>query len=563
MINKNYLLIFSIILICILSIGAISASEDVNGTNLLSDSGDAVDNVMSESNNADNALSVSDEKQMDDAVGVSNEDVLGDPGTFTELNNIIKDNESGSTIHLTKNYTFTNSGRVVINKELTIDGHGYYIDGSDRQRLLNIEHPNVVLKNIHFVNGFSSYGSAIYDTSGNLTVINCTFDNCQPSYHRNNNFGATIHIVGGNNTFKNCNFSMVNKDTIYNSTYGGQTSTSFYFNNIYYGGAIFIKSGDNNFTGCRFTNTFALYNGSAIYVNGNNNIVRDSKFLNSTCSVYHFSGENSYGGAIYFNGSCNKVLNSTFKDFNVNTYGGAIYFKGCNNTVENSNFSRYYFNKNYDYNIWSQRLFYYFYTRMHPQKGTAIYFEDDNNKVINSNFSSLLSSYSNNDESGIYFKGSNNEIIDSNFTQTGLNAIYLNGNNNTVNHSYFSYNWNGGVKSYGENNNVIYSHFERNSNAVVAYGENNLINNSKFVDNGNAVTGNHSVIENSNFTGNYNVAVIVEYSNISNCVFNYNDGYLAGGAIRANSSNIISDCNFTSNTAMKGGQSLLRITIKL
>ena len=101
----------------------------------------------------------------------SNDDVEilseGNIGTFTNL----KNNISNSVNYLELNDDFelstTTDGAVISNigidiqKTLTIDGKGHYIDAKEKTNVFNI-FSKVTLKNIIFKNGKSSYGGCLY-----------------------------------------------------------------------------------------------------------------------------------------------------------------------------------------------------------------------------------------------------------------------------------------------------------------------------------------------------------------------------------------------------------------
>ena len=200
MINKKYLSLFVLLFIIVMTLGAVSASDDVNDTD------DAVLAVGD-----DDSL---EDIQTDDVLSSSNdEDVLGDgEWNLRDVQSFIDGNESGSTIHFDRNISsFFGYQGVVINKEITIDGHGHSMitTANVPARYFIVNHTGVVLKNINFCGGNEIHyksveaGGAIYSNSTNLTIINCTFDSfygirgVYQGYKAEN--GGTIYFVGGNN----------------------------------------------------------------------------------------------------------------------------------------------------------------------------------------------------------------------------------------------------------------------------------------------------------------------------------------------------------------------------
>ena len=127
---KRKFLILICLVLFIVSVACVSAAEDVNQT-------------------VDDALSVS----VDNELGVK------DNGTFTALQEKINNAGAGSTINLENDYKYDEGFRkegISINKELTIDGNGYTIDGNNEARIFEILSNDVTVRNIKFINdGFS------------------------------------------------------------------------------------------------------------------------------------------------------------------------------------------------------------------------------------------------------------------------------------------------------------------------------------------------------------------------------------------------------------------------
>lgn len=356
--NKNLFKILILVMLIILTVGFASAADDADNMTVSDDT----------SGDTDNIVGISEEDvQTDDVISLSNDDVIGEEefGTYVDLKNLIDSCPEGSTIDLNKSYRYGGNGYFTITKQLTIDGHGHTVDGNN-YRAIEVEHSNIVFKNIHF-SGRSSYGSAIYTKGAynNLTFINCTFhatSQVSSSYD-----GGLVYINGGSNTFIDCSFNDTTGNKDYYTHSGGK---NYYHNsNIKNGGLVYLNGGDNYFEGCNFTNAYASYYGGAIFINGDNNTVRDSMFINN--SVTYFN-HNTDGGSIYFNGSDNKVINSNFTDFTCGRNGGAIYFNGSNNSVINSSFKRDYYNTYFSYNDDFEKAD--FITNNRPQQGVAIYF---------------------------------------------------------------------------------------------------------------------------------------------------------------------------------------------
>ncbi|MBE6500790.1 MAG: hypothetical protein E7Z80_09700, partial [Methanobrevibacter thaueri] len=109
----------------------------------------------------------------------------GEYGTFTELQNLIDNND---VVNLTKNYMWDisfNSGSktgIYINKQVVINGNGYTIDGDYSSRLFNIT-GNVTFNNVIFTNcgpdkitNENSLGGCIYaGRDSEVKLLNCDF----------------------------------------------------------------------------------------------------------------------------------------------------------------------------------------------------------------------------------------------------------------------------------------------------------------------------------------------------------------------------------------------------
>lgn len=88
--------------------------------------------------------------------------------SFTKLQEIINNASVYDSIVLNRSYKYYPNfdsdlkNGIVINKELTLNGNGHVIDGSNQARLFNITKPSIRLENLILVNANSENGSAIY-----------------------------------------------------------------------------------------------------------------------------------------------------------------------------------------------------------------------------------------------------------------------------------------------------------------------------------------------------------------------------------------------------------------
>lgn len=115
-------------------------------------------------------------------------DIISDSGssaTFKDLQTDIQNAQNG-VVTLSRNYKFDSSvdsenlKNGISISDLTINGDGHTIDGSNLARIFNVQGGSVVLNNIKFVNGHTpeeSDGGAVLVTTGDLTVNDCQFEN--------------------------------------------------------------------------------------------------------------------------------------------------------------------------------------------------------------------------------------------------------------------------------------------------------------------------------------------------------------------------------------------------
>ena len=227
-------LIFICLILCLLSIASVCASE-VNDTVVASE--DQNDKIISIENQDNDKLSATE-----------NDELLAEPDTFTDLNNKIT--TSVDVITLDKNYTYSADNDsnfkdgIIIDRPITIDGKGYTINGNNQAKAFNIVANNVILKNITFINCKADNGGVIYWTGNSGALENCTLINNNVNGLYNNYFGGAIYWTGKNGAIKNC--------TLTNNNAGR------------YGGAIYWDGADGAVENCTLTNNFGGY-GGAIY----------------------------------------------------------------------------------------------------------------------------------------------------------------------------------------------------------------------------------------------------------------------------------------------------------
>jgi predicted outer membrane repeat protein len=187
---KGHIYILLILLVCIISISAVSATDDTASDIISTNDNEEIvlddnlnDDVISTDNSEDGKLLLEDNTE--ELISNENEKPLSEPddGTFQALQNKINAGY-GTTITLENDYKcedgFNREGIEIANA-ITIDGKGHKIDAQGKGRIfkVNIYCDNVILKNITFLNGNNALGGAIsFDSDNkNCLVSNCTFIN--------------------------------------------------------------------------------------------------------------------------------------------------------------------------------------------------------------------------------------------------------------------------------------------------------------------------------------------------------------------------------------------------
>lgn len=236
-------------------------------------------------------------------------------GTFTQLTDLINQTQEGSIIELDMDYEYDGASidGVSITKSITIDGHGYTLNGKDSGAIMDITAGTIVLKNIIFTNASlkrnisADLGAAIYNDA-DLTVINCTFTNNNAT-----NMGGAIYSKGNlvilDSTFINnhAKYGGAIENNVGNLTINNST---FIENSGIFIGAIDITKGNCTITNSTFEKNTAMMAG-AVYDDDGILTISDSIFTNNSASI---------AGAVR-GGTC---INCTFTENSAVFVGGAL-----------------------------------------------------------------------------------------------------------------------------------------------------------------------------------------------------------------------------------------------
>ena len=213
---------------------------------------------------------------------------------FTSLEELINATFEGDTLYLTQNYTY-NSAKdenyttgIPINKNITIDGQGFTINGNNAARIFYVNASNVILKNMILTNGNAYNGSAIYSLY-EITVENCTFEDNTATN------GGAIYSEGGD---------------INNSSFTNNAAEN--------GGAVYYNA-RGNITNSNFTANTAATNGGAVYF-AKRGYIENSSLINNKAT-----GNN--GGAVYFKNSGDVIKCIFINNSAPTSNGGGIFLK--------------------------------------------------------------------------------------------------------------------------------------------------------------------------------------------------------------------------------------------
>ena len=417
--------ILSIALVFLLCVSATSATE--NNTDNIVSIRETTDTVINSNvEETDEILSIEYNNQTIDSTD-SQDDNLNDnsDGTFTDLANIISN--SNGELKLTKNYVYDSSkdskykNGIKINKQITIDGKGFIINGKNNAHVFNVTASNVILRNIEFTNCYSSIlGGAIYWNGINGNLFDCSFIDCNSS-----SSGGAIYWNGAKGNLFDCSFTNCYSSS---KSYFGHTSNNVIKSSSNLGGAIYWNGANGNISNCDFVNCKV----------SNHN---DNRAMTTTYTTQYSSSTSGTG-------------NSTSNSISL---GGAIYWNGINGNLYNCNFKdcfSYSFAESktlhdHSHNIGSSNLIYsstsYCYSYSYSRSG--VYWNGNNGKVFNCNFINAPYSYASYSSSKTNNENSHSIAIANSISTSFGGSVYWNGAGGNAYNCNFSgdgYNSNSG-----------------------------------------------------------------------------------------------------------------------
>ncbi len=330
--NKIYILLL-LTLVCILSISAISASENTTDKDIISSDNNKENNlktniqyddvITSKENdelNLEETNNDEEDKSGKDKTTTLNEETL----TFRDLNRTINGN-TNSTIYLSNNYQYNEyldhgfTHGIQISRDLTIYGNGVTLNANNISSIFTLTDLNLNVKfyNLNFIKGLSYEGGIVY--GGN--AYNCTFkENYEAALHSGNAYNCTFienhyGALRSGNAY-NCTFIENDGGSIYDGTAYNCTFTG---NNHGYQMSGAIDKGEAY--NCIFTGTIGttIYHGTAYNCTFTENMgpcIEGGDAYNCT-----FTGNNAISGAGIDGGT---AYNCIFTGNNADNYGGAI-----------------------------------------------------------------------------------------------------------------------------------------------------------------------------------------------------------------------------------------------
>ena len=280
---------------------------------------------------------------------------LASEGSFDDLQGEVDNTSAGSVLKLNKDYNGTANAKIIVNKDLTIDGQGHTIDCLEKNNCIGFysTRGTIILKNLIIKNGRGENGGGICSLGSSKYILeNCTLSN---NYASNN--GGAICSENDVSVSKSI-FSKNMADQFGGAIYSKDRTvyvdnSTFYKNNVctWHGGAIYAKNINinsnqtksecfNSFfienivasTGCGGAMDISedviaintLFSGNTAGVAGGAIRGSDKRSSFSNCKFINNKASKNDGGAIKCEGDV-IVDNSTFINNWAYSDGGAIF----------------------------------------------------------------------------------------------------------------------------------------------------------------------------------------------------------------------------------------------
>lgn len=525
---KKSIVYLLILITCLaLSMGVACADENLDTPLTVDESQMEVENTQHLSSSEGNVLKESESEEYFKASNdpldsnlkaPQNNQVLtaSEEGNFTELQELINSNYGG-TLVLNKSYTYNqgfSSEGIYITGSITIDGNNNVLNGNNLGRIFNIAGNNVILKNIKFINGLTSYEGGAINLNGNYgNLINCSF------YNNSAQKGGAVYLVKGNNFIVE--------------------GSTFINNSAVYGGAITFCGDYSRLENSFFADNFAVYQGGAVFWQGKYGDLNNCNFTGNVQKRSEYNSIKSCGGAVYWSGSngilsyCNFINNTADAD------GGAVYWIGVDGILKYSNFDN------------NSAL---------SSAGGAVSWDSSKGKNGFLSNCYFVNNFAGISGGAVYWGslgGVGGKLTDCIFINNTVGgsggAIVWCSNKGNISNCLFynnkgSYRYGGAIEVCGDQCTITDCDFINNYNdqggAIYMgyiYGDQGVIKNCRFINNTAKSDGGA-------------IYLMEEYETVINCTFENNSASWSGGAIRWRGKyGTISDSTFDNNTAKNGG----------
>ena len=348
--------IMIVMLILIMSVGAVCASQDTTENIIGDDSPEILKTVQED---------IATEDSSDILKTTQNDIFTAGEGSFTNLTDEITGKDS---IDLTRNYKFNNetdnnTGIIIKTENFVINGNGYTIDATNQSRIFNITANNITLNNLILTGGNAKNGGAIYST-GTLTLNNVTFTTNYATERggaialsenvtltcNNTKFIDNYGEAGSSIYVKNSNLTLCNSYITSNifSKHGQIlfTKSKIYVENTTfiniaasYTPALHVEEGKEVYIiNSKFTNLMANISAGALAVRSVGYVyIKDCEFINTTSSKNAGAILADIAGSQGLDGNVT-VIDTIFRD-TYSEFGGAYLQLGGNLSMANTEFT--------------------------------------------------------------------------------------------------------------------------------------------------------------------------------------------------------------------------------
>ena len=464
--------ILIVMLILIMSVGAVCAAESITEDAIGDDSKEILETVQED---------ITTEDSSDVLETAQNDIYTASDDSFTNLTDEINGKD---VVDLTHDYKFNNetdnrSGIVISKDNFVLNGNGHTIDGKNQSRIFNITANNIILSNLILTGGNAEKGGAIY-AAGSLTLNNVTFiDNYAKTE------GGAVGLYG------NVILTSDNSDFIDNYAEAGS--------------AIFVQKGVLNLYNADLSSKiFNMYSQIAALTNSIV-YIENATFSNSN---------SSYAPALYLRSSKTSVINSKFINLRGNITSGAIgvrmggdlYVKNCEfiNTTSSKNAGAIFADVLYDSNLGAVTIIDTVFRDTSSEFGGAFLQLSGNLSLNNTKF---INSHATYNGGSVYLSGVTGLINNCTFDSNGVDviegyptyggAILLDmGTYNISGSKFFNNNASAGsaVYAYDSAYTITNSIFENNTNPIYTFfDKQSIIDETNIFINDNNISTNNTL----------------------------------------------------------------------